>query len=98
MKKFLVFIGMLAAITSAALPAAAQVGVSVRFGPPAPRYEAVPAPRPGYAWQGGEYVWVGNRYAWHPGHFVRHEGGVWVPAHWRQTPNGWVRVEGHWRG
>ena len=92
-KKALIFLMMLAASLSFALPAAAQV--YVRVGPPPPRYEVVPPPRPGYAWQAGEWVWNGNRYVWRAGHFARH-GGHWVPAHWRRTPNGWVRVEGHW--
>jgi hypothetical protein len=97
MNKALIFLAMLAAMASAALPASAQVSGSVRFGPPPARYERIPGPPgPGYVWQGGEWFWNGNRYVWHNGHYVRHERGRWIPAHWRQTPRGWVRVEGHW--
>src|SRR6476469_5650444 len=37
-------------------------GVVVQSAPPAPMYEAVPAPRQGYIWAPGHYTWDNGRY------------------------------------
>ena len=38
------------------LPASAEVAIFVDVAPPAPRYEVVPVPRHGYAWQPGYWA------------------------------------------
>lgn len=48
-------------------PASAQVMV---LAPPAPIYEAAPAPRVGYVWQPGYWGWEYGRYVWVRGHWV----------------------------
>ncbi|MBP0598937.1 YXWGXW repeat-containing protein [Herbaspirillum sp. LeCh32-8] len=90
--------------TLAAAPAAqAQVvgSVNVRIGtpPPAPRYEAAPPPRRGYAWAPGYWAWDGHRHVWVGGHWeqVRRGYARYEPAHWQQGPRGgWHFVPGHW--
>lgn len=57
-------------------PANAQVMV---LAPPAPVYEAAPAPRVGYAWQAGYYRWQYGRYVWVPGHWIEVARGAPVP-------------------
>jgi hypothetical protein len=57
-----------AALTLAAVPGFARVGVFVGFAPPVPVVEAVPAPpAPGYVWQPGYWSWNGAQYVWVPG-------------------------------
>jgi hypothetical protein len=57
---------------------------------------SVPAPSATYFYVPGTWVWRG-RYVWRPGfwHEFR-QGWVWVPAHFRWTPVGYVFVEGYW--
>ena len=44
----------------------------------------------------GSWVWRG-RYLWRPGVWIEYRPGwVWVPAHFRWTPLGWIFVEGYW--
>jgi hypothetical protein len=81
--------------------AAVDIGVGINIGPPAPRYEVVPAPRPGYYWRAGHWFWNGSQYVWRPGYFVARPAGyynrAWIPGHWVHRPAGWFFVEGHWR-
>ncbi|CAB3763527.1 MULTISPECIES: OmpA family protein [Burkholderia] len=58
-------------------PAAAQVVV---LAPPAPVYEAAPAPRAGHAWAHGYWGWQYGRYVWVPGHWNEVERRVVVAA------------------
>ena len=54
-----------AALTLAAVPGFARVGVVVGLAPPAPVVEVVPAPpAPGYVWQPGYWSWNGFQYVW----------------------------------
>ena len=82
-------------------PAAAQMAIGVRIGPPPPpRYEAIPpAPGPYYRWDRGHWRWNGSRWVWVGGHYVRgRRGGVWVPGYYRQGHGGArVWVQGYWR-
>jgi len=74
-------IGLAAAATLVATsladvtPASAQVMV---LAPPAPVYEAAPAPRVGYAWQPGYWGWQYGHYVWVPGHWVALAGSAAV--------------------
>jgi len=44
----------------------------------------------------GSWVWRG-RYLWRPGVWIEYRPNwVWVPAHFRWTPLGYVFVEGYW--
>ena len=71
--------------------------VYVRIGPPAPRYEAVPALQPGWAWQPGYWNWNGHRYVWVSGRRVRgHRGEHWVPHRWVDNGGRWRMDRGHW--
>jgi hypothetical protein len=72
-------------------------------GPPPPLRREVIPPRPrdhpNWAWRGGSYRWVGGRYRWSPGMYMNplRPGARWQNGEWRQTPRGWVWVEGRWR-
>ncbi len=84
-----------ASIGSVALPAAAAVYVDIA--PPAPRYEVVPAARPGFVWAPGYWDWRHGRYVWVKGHFIReHHGMYWHPHRWEQVDGRWVMREGGW--
>lgn len=70
-------------------PAAAQVEFNLSFGatpPPAPMYEVVPAPRPGYVWAPGAWHWENGRHVWSRGHWeVMRTGYRFVPDRWEKT-------------
>jgi hypothetical protein len=72
--------------------------VLVQPAPPAPLYEAVPAPRAGYVWAPGHYVWDSGRYIWQSGHWIEARPGyAWEAPHWQQRPDGsWALVNGAW--
>ena len=91
----------LPALTVPALvtPAAAQASLNISIGtpPPAPIYEAVPAPRAGYVWAPGFWRWEGSRHVWAPGHWMAERRGYsWVPDRWEHVNGGWHHNEGHW--
>jgi hypothetical protein len=72
--------------------------VLVQPAPPAPIYEAMPAPREGYIWTPGHYAWDNGRYVWQGGHWVAARPGyAWQAAHWEQRADGsWYLVGGTW--
>lgn len=81
----------------------AQVSVNVTIGapPPAPVYEAVPAPRPGFIWVPGFWDWDAgyHRHAWQAGHWeAERPGYAYAPPRWEHRPEGWVLVRGGWGG
>jgi len=80
-------------------PAAAQAELSVSIGvpPPAPIFEAVPAPRAGYFWAPGFWHWEGGRHVWHGGYWMAERPGFrWVPDRWAEHHGGWHHEVGHW--
>jgi len=84
-----------ASIGLAPLPAAAAVSIYLDVAPPAPRYEVVPAVRPGYAWQPGYWDWRGSRHLWVKGHWVRERKGVhWHPSRWEERDGRWAFERG----
>ncbi|WP_354679305.1 hypothetical protein [Cupriavidus plantarum] len=98
-----------AALTAAAallavayVPSAhAQVNVAIGINtpPPAPVYEVVPGPRPGYIWQPGYWGWDDHyhRHHWHKGRWAHARPGyVYQSPHWVHGGNGWVMRGGHW--
>ena len=91
----------LPALTVPALvtPAAAQANLNISIGtpPPAPIYEAVPVPRPGYVWAPGFWRWDSGRHVWAPGHWMGERRGYhWVPDRWDHHDGGYRHMEGHW--
>jgi hypothetical protein len=91
----------LPALTVPALvtPAAAQASLNISIGtpPPAPIYEVVPAPRPGYVWAPGYYRHDGVRYVWAPGRWIAERPGYhWVNDRWEHGPHGYYHVPGRW--
>lgn len=82
---------LLASSLGAALPAAAaHVDLFVNVPPPAPVYEAVPAPRVGWVWAPGFWQWRHGRHVWIAGHWVRERRG------YVYAPGAWVAREGHY--
>lgn len=79
----------------------AQVSVNIAIGvaPPAPIYEAVPAPRAGYVWVPGYWDWDDHyrKHAWKKGRWERERPGyVYESPRWIQSRDGWVLVPGRW--
>ena len=86
-----------ALFTPAAAQASMNLGVTIGVPPPAPIYEAVPAPRAGYVWAPGFWRWDGHRHVWARGHWIAARPGYrWVPDHWAAYHGGWRHEDGHW--
>ena len=75
-----------------------QPGVVVSVAPPAPIYEAAPAPRAGYVWSPGHYVWNNGAYVWRTGEWLPSRPGyAWQAPHWQQRVDGtWYLASGAW--
>ena len=75
-----------------------SVSISIGTPPPAPIYEAVPAPRVGYVWAPGFWRWEHERHVWAPGHWIAgRRGHRWVADRWVEGPHGgWRHEPGHW--
>jgi len=85
-----------AAVASPAI-ARDNVAFAVSVGPPPPRVEYVPPPRPGYVWAPGYWNWNGHHHVWVKGHYMRgHRHAQWVPDHWEQHGDRWYHERGHW--
>jgi hypothetical protein len=92
-------VGALLAASIGIIPAtaSADVGIILDIAPPAPRYEVVPAPRPGYVWAPGFWDWRGARHVWVRGHWERERRGYhWNPSRWEQHNGRWVLNRGDW--
>ena len=77
----------------------AQVGVNIIIGsaPPPPRYEVVPAMRPGYIWAPGYWNWAGGRHVWRQGYWDRARPGYqYNRPRWEQGSRGWQLNRGGW--
>src|SRR6478736_2178029 len=101
MKKLFIATGTAALLSlgAIALPSAAMadVAVSVHFGPPAPVYEHVPAPRPGYVWAPGHYEYRHSRYVWTGGHWIGERPGYAYHApSWVERNGRWYYSDGRW--
>lgn len=97
------FRAVLFALVLVALSAAAfaQVGIFVRFGPPAlPVYVQPPCPVDGYLWIPG--YWAYDRdfddYYWVPGTWVEppQVGYLWTPGYWAWGGDGFIFNQGYW--
>src|SRR5512142_3340261 len=94
-----VAVALLAAGTAlgSAGAAFARSYVDIEVGPPPPRYEVVPAPRPGYIWVPGTWVWQGHRHVWHRGHWMHERPGyAYVEPRWHRYGERWRYDEGRW--
>jgi hypothetical protein len=96
---------LLAAVVAASLgmvaapSTAAPVSVSINVGPPAVRYEAVPAARRGYDWTPGYWNWNANRnrHNWVAGTWMRSRPGyVYAQPTWVQHDGRWQQQRGAW--
>lgn len=81
-------------------PAAAQININLGA-PPNPQFEAVPAPRPGYAWAPGSWQVQNNQHVWTPGRWMEaRQDQHWVPDRWESYREDgkekWRRQEGRW--
>jgi hypothetical protein len=77
--------------------AQAQAVFSVEVGPPPPRYEPVPPPRPGYVWAPGHYEWDGHHHVWNRGNWMRERPGYAYRApEWREHDGRWEYHSGRW--
>jgi hypothetical protein len=96
-RKTLLALCIAAGSVAAVAPSLASADVYVRIAPPAPRYEVVPAVRPGYVWSPGYWNWNGRHYIWVKGRTIRgRHGSHWVPDRWAEDRGGWHREHGHW--
>ena len=80
---------------------AAQVVVSVNFGPPEiPVYEQPLCPGDGYIWVPGYWAWYADDddYYWVPGTWVLppEVGFLWTPGYWGWNGAAFVFYEGYW--
>ena len=77
--------------------ASATVSFSIDVAPPAPRYEVVPAVRPGYIWAPGYWDWRHGHHVWVRGHYIRERHGMyWHPDRWVQRDGRYVLEHGRW--
>ncbi len=86
------------AVVAPAIFAPASAQINITFGaPPAPQYEMVPAPRPGYTWAPGYWGVQNNQHVWAPGRWMTARPGErWVPDRWDQSNNQWKHQTGYW--
>jgi hypothetical protein len=82
------------ALGAAAMPAAADVSVDVRFGGPPPRYQQVSAPRANLAWVPGYWTVHHGRHYWHEGYWVQ----VQPERYHYYGPGNWRGGRGEYRG
>ena len=97
------FLCAVIAASAAAMPAAAELSINLNFGPPAPRYEVVPAPLSGYAWAPGYWQWQNEQHVWRTGRWIEaRPGSRWVADRWEPrdgrhyySPGRWEQVADH---
>ena len=92
---------LLFAVVVLAMSAAsfAQIGISVRIGPPAlPVYEQPICPGDGYLWTPGYWSYGDDDYYWVPGTWVTapEVGFLWTPGWWGWGGGGFLFHEGYW--
>jgi hypothetical protein len=85
-----------ASFGSIATPASAQI--VVRIGPPPPRVEVAPPPRPGSVWVAGHWEWRNNRHQWIAGTWIRERRGyVYSQPAWVERDGRWYHSRGNWK-
>ena len=91
-------VGMIGAVATP-VSSLAQVEIQLNFGPPADRYEAVPAPRYGYLWAPGYWQWNANNnnHYWTAGSWeVERPGYVYRRPQWVQNNGRWQYQASRW--
>jgi len=91
-------VGMIGAVATP-LTSLAQVEIQLNYGPPAPRYEVIPAPRTGYVWSGGHWQWNGRQHVWVAGNWqAARPGYVYYQPRWveRDGGGGWYYRTSRW--
>ena len=100
MRKFIMgaMVASVIAATGVAKPVRADTDIYLNFGPPAVRYEAIPAPRHGYVWAPGYWDYRGGRHhVWVRGHWVRERPGyVYYAPAWHQSNGRWYLERERW--
>ena len=80
-----------------ALPAQAQGGIVLNFGPPPPRYEITPTPLEGHVWESGYWRWDGRRHVWIAGHWERERPGyAYIGPRWVERDGRWYYHSRRW--
>src|SRR5665213_3302073 len=77
----------------------AQIGVSIRIGPPAlPVYAQPPCPGDGYLWTPGYWAYGPDGYYWVPGVWVTppRVGVLWTPGYWGFVGGNYLWHAGYW--
>jgi WXXGXW repeat (2 copies) len=96
----LLLAALLASVGGVSTPmvvSAANVGIYLNVAPPEARYEAVPAPRPGYVWAPGYWNARRDHHVWQPGHWERARAGYhYSQPTWTQRDNRWQLERGGW--
>lgn len=92
---------LLAFVLLAPLPAAAQISLSIRIGPPMlPVFSQPRLPAAGYLWTPGYWAWnpEDQDYYWVPGTWVRppRVGLLWTPGYWANEGPGFRWRVGYW--
>jgi hypothetical protein len=96
-KRTLLALGFAACSAATLASAPALADVVVRFGPPPPRTEVVPAMPGGWVWVPGYWNWNGHRYIWVRGHREHARRGYhWVEPRWHEDHGHWRQERGRW--
>ena len=86
-----------ASATFSVAAVAVPVSVDINVAPPPPRYEVVPAARPGYLWTPGYWDYRRGRHYWVGGTWVRERRGyVYAQPAWEQRGGVWHFNRGGW--
>ena len=81
-----------------AASAAPSAYLTVQIAPPAPRYEAAPAPRRGMVWTPGHWEWRQKRHVWVPGVWLKARPGyAYTQPTWQEHNGRWDWRGGEWR-
>ena len=89
---------LLSLLMTFAVPAYAEVNISINIAPPAPQYEVMPVIAPGYVWAPGYWAWHGDHHVWVRGRsIVQRTGYRWEPDRWEQHDRAYRRHPGYWQ-
>ena len=89
---------LLSLLMTFAVPAYAEVNISINIAPPAPQYEVMPVIAPGYVWAPGYWAWHGDHHVWVRGRsIVQRTGYRWEPDRWEQHDRAYQRHPGYWQ-
>jgi hypothetical protein len=85
------------ATTFSSASLAIPISVDINVAPPPPRFEVVPAARPGYLWAPGYWDWRHGRHYWVAGTWARQRPGyIYSQPAWEQRNGRWHFNRGNW--